>query len=50
MLTRDKITEIYCIADDFCKEFASEFKKIKTLPDTGRKHRKRYSNALSTKI
>ena len=31
MLTRDKITEIYCIADDFCKEFASEFKKIKTL-------------------
>ena len=21
MLNRDKITEIFCIADDFCKEF-----------------------------
>ena len=27
MLTHDKITEIYCIADDFCKEFAQEIKK-----------------------
>jgi hypothetical protein len=24
MLTQDKITEIYCIADDFCKEYAKE--------------------------
>jgi hypothetical protein len=22
-LTTDKITEIYCIADDFCKEFSN---------------------------
>ena len=21
MITKDKITEIFCIADDFCKEF-----------------------------
>jgi len=27
MLTPDKITEIFCIADDFCKEFAQEVKK-----------------------
>ena len=32
-----KITDIYCIADDFCKEFAFEFKKLKTLPDAGKK-------------
>ena len=26
MLTDDKIIEIYCIADDFCKEFSQEIK------------------------
>jgi hypothetical protein len=31
-LTSDKITEIYCIADDFCKEFSKEFKKYQILP------------------
>jgi hypothetical protein len=25
-LTVDKITEIYCIADDFCKEFSKEIR------------------------
>ena len=28
MITKDKITEIFCIADDFCKEFESETDKI----------------------
>jgi hypothetical protein len=28
MITKDKITEIYCIADDFCKEFEQEIDKI----------------------
>ena len=37
MLTQDKITEIYCIADDFRKEFTQEFEKLKMLPDDGRK-------------
>ncbi len=23
MFTEDKVTEIYCMADDFCKEFSS---------------------------
>jgi insertion element IS1 protein InsB len=41
MLTLDKITEIYCIADDFSKEFAHEFKKLNILPEDGRKRRKR---------
>ena len=28
MITKDKITEIFCIADDFCKEFELETDKI----------------------
>ena len=27
MLTHDKIIEIFCIADDFCKNFSQEIKK-----------------------
>jgi hypothetical protein len=41
MLTPDKITEIFCIADDFCKEYASEVKKHQTLPSHGKKCRNR---------
>lgn len=34
MFTKDKITDIFVIVDDFCKEFSSEIKNIKysTLP------------------
>lgn len=28
MITKDEITEIFCIADDFCKEFELEINKI----------------------
>lgn len=28
MITKDKITEVFCIADDFCKEFELEINKI----------------------
>lgn len=31
MITESKITEIFCIADDFCKEFEVEMAK-NTLP------------------
>jgi len=31
MLTPDKITEIFCIADDFCKEFDEWKKEYLTL-------------------
>jgi len=41
MLTPDKITEIFCIADDFCKEFAPVVKKHQIAPADGRKHRNR---------
>ena len=43
MITEDKITEIFCIADDFCKELEKEFAK-KVLPDSDnapKRHRKR---------
>jgi hypothetical protein len=41
MLTRYKITEIYCITNNFCKKFSQEFKKFKMLPEDGKKHRNR---------
>lgn len=36
MFTEDKVTEIFCIADDFCKFFDRMMKK-NTLPDTSRR-------------
>jgi hypothetical protein len=50
MLTQDKITEIYCIADDFCKEFAQEIKKLKMLPNDGKKHRNRSCEMSDSEI
>ena len=41
MLTKDKIIEIFCIADDFCKEYAQEVRKHKMLPTDGKKRRNR---------
>ena len=32
MVTRDKFSEIFCIADDFCKEFEVEMSKTLSLP------------------
>ena len=43
MISKDKITEIFCIADDFCKELEKEFAK-KVLPESDnapKRHRKR---------
>ena len=50
MLTNDKITEIFCIADDFCKEFAQEFKNLKKLPDDGKKRRNRSCEMSDSEI
>ena len=40
MITKDKITEIFCIADDFCKEFVVEIAKPPLQEPDGIKHRK----------
>ena len=42
MLTLDKIIEIFCIADEFCKSFAIEtIKQPKLLTENRKKHCKR---------
>ena len=40
-ITKDKITEIFCIIDDFCKEYDAEIEKMAISESNGRKHRKR---------
>jgi hypothetical protein len=50
MLTQDKITEIYCIADDFCKEYAKEISKRQILPDEGKKHHNRSCEMSDSEI
>lgn len=43
MITKDKITEIFCIADDFCKEFEVEMAKhaLSSSPEAPKRRRKR---------
>lgn len=43
MITESKVTEIICIADDFCKEFKVEMAKnsIPSFPGTPKRRRKR---------
>lgn len=41
MITKDKITEIFCIADDFCKEFDKEVAKMGLESPTDTHRRKR---------
>jgi hypothetical protein len=50
MLTIDKITGIFCIADDFRKEFAQEFEKLKKLPQDGKKRRNRSCGMSDSEI
>jgi hypothetical protein len=50
MLTIDKITEIYCITDDFCKEFAKQSKKLINPPQDGKKHRNRACEMSDSEI
>lgn len=40
-ITRDKITEIFCIIDDFTKEYDQEIAQMGLSAPDGRKHRKR---------
>ena len=50
MLAKDKITEIFCIADDFCKEFNQEFKNHQLEPTDGKKHRNRSCSMSESEI
>ena len=48
MLIQYKVTEFFCIANDFCKVFVHEFKKHKMLSDDGKKHRNHSCDAEDT--
>ena len=50
MLTTDKITEIYCIADDFCKEYTKELSKRPNLPNSAKRQRNRSGNMSDSEI
>ena len=50
MLTKDKIIEIFCMADDFCKNFSQEIKKHQLRPKDGKKHRNRACEMSDSEI
>ena len=41
MISRDKVTEIFCLIDDFCKEMAQVVDQNAIVGDTNKKKRKR---------
>lgn len=51
MFSKDKVIEIFCIVDDFCKEFDLEIKKLKRvqLPED-KKHRNRALSMSDSEI
>lgn len=51
MITEDKVTELLCIADNFCKEFKAEIKKNAVLPSKdGKKRRNRAAKMSDAEI
>ena len=50
MLTKDKITEIFCITDEFCKKFDEEVKNLKKLPEDGIRRRNRSCGMSDSEI
>ncbi len=49
MLSADKVNEIFCIADDFCREFDSEIEKM-SFPCDEKKHRRRKGQMSDSEI
>jgi hypothetical protein len=47
MLIQDKITEIYCTADDFCENLAQLCEQIPTLPAANGKRRRNRPHEMS---
>jgi len=50
MLTDDKIIEIFCMADDFCKLFSQEIKKHQLSPNDSKKRRHRSHEMSDSEI
>ena len=40
-ITKNKITEIFCIIDDFCQEYDKKIARMSICESDGRKHRNR---------
>ena len=49
MFSEDKVTEIYCMADDFCKEFAKVQEKY-MVEDKNHKHRNKPNRMSDAEI
>ena len=49
MFSETKVTEIYCMADDFCKEFAKVQEKY-MVDDKNRKHRNKPNRMSDAEI
>lgn len=47
LLTKDKITQIFCLADDFCKEYSAEIDSHKKLPADEVKKTRNRKHAMS---
>lgn len=51
LLTKDKITQIFCLAADLCKEYSAEINSHKKLPaDEGKKTRNRKHEMSDSEI
>ncbi|GHV18538.1 hypothetical protein FACS1894169_15290 [Bacteroidia bacterium] len=51
LLTNDKITEIFCVADEFCKEYSQVIKENRTLSITdGKRDRNRQHEMSDSEI
>ncbi len=47
MFSGDKITEIFCLADDFCKFFDSQVKKNIDRSQSGSENKRKYHRGLT---
>ncbi|MFI3262935.1 MAG: IS982 family transposase [Rikenellaceae bacterium] len=50
ILTRDKVTEIYCIADDFCQELEKNGTNFQLELSDGKRHRNRRCSMSNSEI
>ena len=50
MITEDKVIEIFCIMDEFCKNFASECDRNFLLEDKTHRHRNRKGQLSHSEI
>ena len=50
MITADKITEIFCAVDEFCKEFDNQIDKKSLISSDGKRRRYRKASLSDSEI